>query len=421
MVLYGDTKMLLTLDDLIPCNYDEILNDILDHNHTHYIFKGGRGSCKSSFISIAIILLMIQPENKDKHCVIFRKTANTLRDSVYSQMQFAITSLGLDKYFTFTVSPMKITFIKTGQTIIFRGVDDKMKLKSLKAPFGYFGISWLEECDTFSGMEVIRSILQSSMRGGNKFWFFMSYNPPQSVSNFMNKESLIQRDDRIVHSSDYRTVPREWLGEQFFHEAEHLKEINYHAYEHEYLGIPNGNGGNVFEYLEIRTITDEEISHMDRIYSGVDWGFFPDPFAYIRLAYDHARETIYLLDELYVNKWSNAKTGQWIIDKGYTDYEITCDSAEPKSINDYRDMGIPARGAIKGAGSIEYSFKWLQVRKIVIDPTRTPNAYKEFVNYEYERDKDGNVISGYPDEGNHLVDAVRYSLEKFWSRRGNNA
>lgn len=413
--------MLLTLDDLIPCNYDEILNDILDHNHTHYIFKGGRGSCKSSFISIAIILLMIQPENKDKHCVIFRKTANTLRDSVYSQMQFAITSLGLDKYFTYTVSPMKITFIKTGQTIIFRGVDDKMKLKSLKAPFGYFGISWLEECDTFSGMEEIRSILQSSMRGGNKFWCFMSYNPPQSVSNFMNKESLIQRDDRIVHSSDYRTVPREWLGEQFFHEAEHLKEINYHAYEHEYLGIPNGNGGNVFEYLEIRTITDEEISHMDRIYSGVDWGFFPDPFAFIRLAYDHARETIYLLDELYVNKWSNAKTGQWIIDKGYTDYEITCDSAEPKSINDYRDMGIPARGAIKGAGSIEYSFKWLQVRKIVIDPTRTPNAYQEFVNYEYERDKDGNVISGYPDEGNHLVDAVRYSLEKFWSRRGNNA
>ena len=409
------------LNDLISENYDEILNDILDHDHTHYIFKGGRGSCKSSFISIVIILLMIQPENKDKHCVIFRKTANTLRDSVYSQMQFAITSLGLDKYFTYTVSPMKITFIKTGQTIIFRGVDDKMKLKSLKAPFGYFGISWLEECDTFSGMEEIRSILQSSMRGGSKFWCFMSYNPPQSVSNFMNKESLIQRDDRIVHSSDYRTVPREWLGEQFFHEAEHLKEINYHAYEHEYLGIPNGNGGNVFEYLEIRTITDEEISHMDRIYSGVDWGFFPDPFAYIRLAYDHARETIYLLDELYVNKWSNAKTGQWIIDKGYTDYEITCDSAEPKSINDYRDMGIPARGAIKGAGSIEYSFKWLQVRKIVIDPTRTPNAYKEFVNYEYERDKDGNVISGYPDEGNHLVDAVRYSLEKFWSRRGNNA
>ena len=409
------------LNDLISENYDEILNDILDHDHTHYIFKGGRGSCKSSFISIVIILLMIQPENKDKHCVIFRKTANTLRDSVYSQMQFAITSLGLDKYFTYTVSPMKITFIKTGQTIIFRGVDDKMKLKSLKAPFGYFGISWLEECDTFSGMEEIRSILQSSMRGGSKFWCFMSYNPPQSVSNFMNKESLIQRDDRIVHSSDYRTVPREWLGEQFFHEAEHLKEINYHAYEHEYLGIPNGNGGNVFEYLEIRTITDEEISHMDKIWQGCDFGWYPDIYAFKRLYVDEARKKIYHIAEITGNKLSNAQTAQMIIDAGYDDYTITCDSAEPKSINDYRDLGLPARGAIKGPGSIEYSMKWLQRRKLVFDPKRTPNACKEFKKYEYERDKDGNICSGYPDKDNHLIDSVRYGSESLWRRRGNSA
>ena len=409
------------LNDLISENYDEILNDILDHDHTHYIFKGGRGSCKSSFISIVIILLMIQPENKDKHCVIFRKTANTLRDSVYSQMQFAITSLGLDKYFTYTVSPMKITFIKTGQTIIFRGVDDKMKLKSLKAPFGYFGISWLEECDTFSGMEEIRSILQSSMRGGSKFWCFMSYNPPQSVSNFMNKESLIQRDDRIVHSSDYRTVPREWLGEQFFHEAEHLKEINYHAYEHEYLGIPNGNGGSVFDYLEIRTITDEEISHMDRIMAGVDFGWYPDQYCYLRTYYDSARQKIYLIDELYVNKWSNAQTGQWIIDKGYDDYTFICDSAEPKSVNDYRDMGLPARSAVKGAGSVEYGFKFLQTKTIVIDPARTPNAYKEITQYEYERDKDGNVISGYPDGEDHAISALRYAYEPLFNKRGYHA
>ena len=409
------------LNDLISENYDEILNDILNHNHTHYIFKGGRGSCKSSFISIAIILLMIQPENKDKHCVIFRKTANTLRDSVYSQMQFAITSLRLDKYFTYTVSPMKITFIKTGQTIIFRGVDDKMKLKSLKAPFGYFGISWLEECDTFSGMEEIRSILQSSMRGGNKFWCFMSYNPPQSVSNFMNKESLIQRDDRIVHSSDYRTVPREWLGEQFFHEAEHLKEINYHAYEHEYLGIPNGNGGNVFEYLEIRTITDEEISHMDRIYSGVDFGWYPDIFAYKRLYVDEARKKIYHIAEITGNKLSNAQTAQMIIDAGYDDYTITCDSAEPKSINDYRDKGLPARGAVKGPGSVEYGMKFLQGYTHVIDPARTPITYKEFTEYEYERDKDGNVISGYPDKDNHTIDATRYALESLYNKRGTSA
>lgn len=411
----------ITLDDLIPQNFDDVLMDVLEHRHTHYIFKGGRGSCKSSFVSIVIILLMTRPENRDKHCIIFRKTANTLRDSVFSQMQFAISALGLDADFKCTVSPMKITYAPTGQVILFRGVDDKMKLKSLKAPFGYFAFSWLEEADTFSGMEEIRNILQSSMRGGSAFWCFMSFNPPISINNFMNEEVLIERADRLVHSSDYRTVPMEWLGEQFFDEAEHLKATNEKAYRHEYLGEAVGTGGAVFEFLEFRTITDEEISHMDRIFNGTDWGFFPDPYAFVRSHYDKARETIYLIDELYENKWSNQRTAQWIIDKGYNDFTVTCDSAEPKSVVDYRDMGIPARGTVKGAGSVEYGMKWLQRRHIVVDMKRTPRTGKELKEYEYERDKDGNFISGYPDANNHGIDALRYSYEPLYNKRGNRA
>lgn len=412
---------MITLDDLIPHNFDDVLMDVLEHRHTHYIFKGGRGSCKSSFVSIAIILLMTRPENRDKHCIIFRKTANTLRDSVYSQMQFAISALGLDADFKCTVSPMKITYVPTGQVILFRGVDDKMKLKSLKAPFGYFAFSWLEEADTFSGMEEIRNILQSSMRGGSAFWCFMSFNPPISINNFMNEEVLIERADRLVHSSDYRTVPMEWLGEQFFDEAEHLKATNEKAYRHEYLGEAVGTGGAVFEFLEFRTITDEEIRRMDRIFNGVDFGWFPDPYAFVRSHYDKARETIYLIDELYENKWSNQRTAQWILDKGYNDFTVTCDSAEPKSVVDYRDMGIPARGAVKGAGSVEYGMKWLQRRHIVVDMKRTPRTGKELKEYEYERDKDGNFISGYPDANNHGIDALRYSYEPLYNKRGNRA
>ena len=415
------SKTLITLDDLIPHNFDNVLMDVLEHRHTHYIFKGGRGSCKSSFVSIAIILLMTRAENRDKHCIIFRKTANTLRDSVFSQMQFAISALGLDADFKCTVSPMKITYVPTGQVILFRGVDDKMKLKSLKAPFGYFAFSWLEEADTFSGMEEIRNILQSSMRGGSAFWCFMSFNPPISINNFMNEEVLIERVDRLVHSSDYRTVPMEWLGEQFFDEAEHLKTTNEKAYRHEYLGEAVGTGGAVFEFLEFRTITDEEIRRMDRIFNGTDWGFFPDPYAFVRSHYDKARETIYLIDELYENKWSNQRTAQWILDKGYNDFTVTCDSAEPKSVVDYRDMGIPARGAVKGAGSVEYGMKWLQRRHIVVDMKRTPRTGKELKEYEYERDKDGNFISGYPDANNHGIDALRYSYEPLYNKRGNRA
>lgn len=414
-------ETIITLDDLIPHNFDDVLMDVLEHRHTHYIFKGGRGSCKSSFVSIAIILLMTRAENRDKHCIIFRKTANTLRDSVFSQMQFAISALGLDADFKCTVSPMKITYVPTGQVILFRGVDDKMKLKSLKAPFGYFAFSWLEEADTFSGMEEIRNILQSSIRGGSMFWCFMSFNPPISINNFMNEEVLIERVDRLVHSSDYRTVPMEWLGEQFFDEAEHLKATNEKAYRHEYLGEAVGTGGAVFEFLEFRTITDEEIRRMDRIFNGTDWGFFPDPYAFVRSHYDKARETIYLIDELYENKWSNQRTAQWILDKGYNDFTVTCDSAEPKSVVDYRDMGIPARGAVKGAGSVEYGMKWLQRRHIVVDMKRTPRTGKELKEYKYERDKDGNFISGYPDANNHGIDALRYSYEPLYNKRGNRA
>ena len=177
----------------------------------------------------------------------------------------------------------------------------------------------------------------------------------------------------------------------------------------------------MFDILEIREITDEEMERFDRIRQGVDFGWYPDQYAFLRTHYDAAREKIYLIDELYVNKQSNAQTGQWILEHGYDDFEITCDSAEPKSVNDYRDMGLPARGAIKGAGSVEYGFKWLQSRTIVIDPARTPNAYKEIVNYEYERDKEGNVVSGYPDGNDHAISALRYAYEPLFRRRGNSA
>ena len=394
------------------------INRQIEPNKT-YVFEGGRGSTKSSFISLKIIELL--KNNPNMHACIVRKVAGTLRDSVYAQMLWAINELGLNEEFESTVAPLEITYKKTKQKIYFRGCDDPIKLKGIKTTFGYVGILWKEEKDQLAGEEEERNVNQSVLRGGDKSYDFSSYNPPKSKSNWVNKAKEIPNKDRVIHHSTYETVDEEWLGTKFISDAEHLKEINPDAYNHEYLGIPNGNGGNVFEYLEIREIKDEEIKTFDRIYCGVDWGFFPDPFAYIRVSYDSARETIYIIDELYVNKWSNAKTGQWIIDKGYDDYEITCDSAEPKSINDYRDMGLPAKGAIKGAGSIDYSFKWMQCKTIVIDPTRTPNAYKEFTEYEFERDKEGNVISGYPDKNNHLIDSCRYATESLWKRRGNHA
>ena len=384
-----------------------------------YVFEGGRGGLKSSFVAFKIVELI--KNNPQMHACITRQVAGTLKDSVYANMKWAINELGLMEEFECKVSPLEIKYIKTGQTIYFRGLDDETKLKSIKPEFGYIGILWKEEKDQMKGDAQERSVNQSVLRGGDESYDFSSYNPPKSKSNWVNRIKLIPNPKRVIHHSIYLEAPAEWLGQKFIDDAAHLKEINPEAYEHEYLGVPNGDGGNVFEYLEIRDITDEEISRMDRIFAGVDYGWYPDAFCYLRTYYDSAREKIYLIDELYVNKWSNSKTADWIKKKGYDDYTMICDSAEPKSVNDFRDAGLPARGAIKGPGSIEYGFKFLQTKTLVIDPKRTPNAYKEITEYEYDRDKEGNVISGYPDGNDHAISALRYAYEPLFNRRGYSA
>lgn len=384
-----------------------------------YVFEGGRGGLKSSFVAFKIVELI--KNNPQMHACITRQVAGTLKDSVYANMKWAINELGLMEEFECKVSPLEIKYIKTGQTIYFRGLDDETKLKSIKPEFGYIGILWKEEKDQMKGDAQERSVNQSVLRGGDESYDFSSYNPPKSKSNWVNRIKLMPNPKRVIHHSSYLEAPAEWLGQKFIDDAAHLKEINPEAYEHEYLGVPNGDGGNVFEYLEIRDITDEEISRMDRIFAGVDFGWYPDAFCYLRTYYDSAREKIYLIDELYVNKWSNSKTADWIKKKGYDDYTMICDSAEPKSVNDFRDAGLPARGAIKGPGSIEYGFKFLQTKTIVIDPKRTPNAYKEITEYEYDRDKEGNVISGYPDGNDHAISALRYAYEPLFNRRGYSA
>lgn len=406
----------IRLSEKIGPAFYSVAKDVFEHGHTHYDESGGRGSLKSSFISIVVPLLLVN--NPGTHALVLRKVANTIRDSVYGQYMWAIGELGMAAFWDAKVSPMELIYRPTGQKIMFRGADDPMKIKSIKVPFGYIAVTHFEEKDQFSGRAEIRNILQSTMRGGSKYWNFESYNPPISRDNWANKDSLEERPDRLCHKSTYLQAPPEWLGQQFIDEAEHLRETDERAYQHEYLGIPVGTGGNVFDKLELREITDAEVAAFDHIYQGVDWGYFPDPFAFIRLHYDRARETIYLLDEIYENKLSNEQSAQMILRKGYNDVRLICDSAEPKSVADFRAMRLSAFEAIKGPGSVEYGMKFLQRRTIVIDRKRTPHAYDEFVGYEYERNKDGDIISGYPDANNHLIDATRYALEPVSRRMG---
>lgn len=431
-------------DILIPM-YAPILMDILQHKHTHYVFAGGRGSTKSSFISLAIPLLMLQ--NPDVHVVVFRKIGNTMKNSVWSQIVWGINKLGLSPLFKIPKSiASPITLLQTGQQILFFGLDDPHKIKSVKLPFGYIGVTWWEELDQYSGEKEIRTVLQSTMRGGNKFWDFRSFNPPISVMNWANQYAIdaMGRKNTLVTKNTYLDVPEDWLGEAFIDEARDLKETNPRAYEHEYLGIPVGTGGNVFENVEPMYMSDELINQFDRIYNGIDWGWFPDCFAFAKCHFDVSHRNLYIFAELRVNKESNRSTFDMLYNqkKLYTeefltkmresgnpvrqrffiesDEIVTADSAEPKSISDYKSFGgYGCRPAEKGPDSVTYSMKWLQsLNHIYIDPNRCPGTLKEFVEYEYERDKDDEIVSGYPDANNHSIDAVRYALERVWKKRG---
>lgn len=415
--------------------YLSLHEDIQAQAHQNYNLPGGRGSGKSSFCALEIIDGIMKDKTGTSNAIVFRRTANTMRESVYSQISWAIDVLNVNGLWHGNVSPMSWTYKPTGAQILFRGLDDSSKLKSIKPRHGIFKYIWLEEFSELPGENFTRSVMQSVQRGGSKFIVFRSFNPPLSASNWANV-FIARPDDRALtlHTS-YLDVPPEWLGEDFLLEAERLKEINEQAYRHEYLGEATGSGGEVFPNIEARKITDEEIEQMQYIYCGIDFGFSVDPAVFIRLSYDSKRDTVYFIDEIYKRGLSNKELARLIKEKGYhtagTEYTlfgesqarqlIIADCAEPKSIADLHGEGLKVIGCQKYPGCVLYRIKWLQNRHLVIDPARTPNAYKEFVNYEYMTTKDGEFLADVPDANNHTIDATAYALDRIIYHKGVSA
>ena len=397
----------------------DLLDSVLEHRYTHFMLKGGRGSTKSSFIGIVIPLLMMMDAQEGIHsnAVALRKVGDTLQDSVYAQLLWGIEMLGVAHLWEAKVSPLKLIYTPTGQEIRFRSAnnkDDHKKIKSTKFKKGFCKYAWYEELDEFFGMQEIRSINQSLLRGGSGYEVFYSFNPPKMISSWVNAEVLVVRKDRIVHSSTYLNVPVEWLGEQFIIEAETLKAENEMAYRNEYLGEATGTGGAVFTNITVREITSEEIKRFDNIADGIDFGYAVDPVSYGQNHLDKTRRKLYIFNEIYKVGMSNKKLHEEILKIKIGRSPITADSAEPKSIDEINSLGqIRVVGARKGPDSIEFGIRWLQnLSEIIIDPVRCPNTAREFSLYEYEKDKYGNYKSKYPDGNNHTIDQTRYSREK---------
>lgn len=399
----------IKLDKLIAPSFYGVHNTLRREKYTHFWLKGGRGSTKSTFASVEIILGMMQ--DPEANAVVLRKVGAYLKDSVYEQLAWAIDRLGVSQFWHTTKSPMEMTYIPTGQKILFRGADSPRKIKSTKFSKGYGKFIWYEEVDEFHGMEEVRTINQSLMRGGSRFVVFYSFNPPASVRNWVNAELLIDRQDRLVHHSDYRTVPKHWLGEPFLIEAEHLAKTNERAYNHEYLGEVTGTGGEVFDNITLREISNEEIANFDRIHRGLDFGFASDPTHYTVCHFDRRRRRLYIFYEIHRAGMKNRIMATAIKAENSQNERIIADSADPRTIAELKDMGLRVAGAKKGPGSVDHGIKYLQdLNEIIIDKRRCPNTAREFIHYELEKDKEGNFRADFPDKNNHSIDAIRYAL-----------
>jgi len=403
------------LSDLIAPAFFDLHGEIKKDAHREVWLKGGRGSTKSTFISIQIVLGIIR--DQDANALIMRRYQNELRDTVYGQFEWTISRMGVGDYFKFQVSPMQIIYLPTGQKIVFKAADNPRKMKSINLGRGYIKYAWFEELDQFTGMEEIRNILQSLFRGEDKQRIsFFSYNPPKSGRSWVNQESKVPRPGRRVHHSDYLAVPPEWLGERFLADAAHLEKVNETAYRHEYLGEEVGTGLEVFNNVELRPVGQDEINVFDQIRQGLDFGYAVDPLCFVRMHYDRTRRRLYLFREISGLNLFNREF--WEKAQRYNDAVTVADSAEPKSVDELKSFGMRVRGARKGPGSVEFGIKFLQdLEQIVIDPVKCPLAAREFINYALETDRSGTIISRFPDKDNHSIDAVRYALESDMGRR----
>lgn len=420
----------LTHRDLIGKAYYGALNDFLKHKYATMCLDGGRGSLKSSFVSICIILdleIAARTAYQKKaqgvpnwkhyltHAICYRKVMGTSEQSTYSQLVWAINKLGLADKYICKKSPMQIVRVGTEQKILFRGLDDPLKSKGIKFAWSYARIVWFEETAEFDGMQEIRSVLQSVQRGGHDFLTFFTYNPPETSACWVNTEmAILEKKDPTFkrYHTDYRSVPMEWLGKEFIAQAELLKASNERAYRHEYLGEVTGNGGTVFPNVRSVTVTDEEISHFSNLHWGCDFGTV-DPTVLVGMEYERVNSRLIIFSEVYEPNMLLDEMERRFKENHFGWEYIRADCAAKQMIMELENRGLQMLPCMKGADSIMRGIKFLQnLKEICIDPVRCPHAFKEFSEYEYEKSRiTGEFTGRFPDFNNHAIDATRYAVE----------
>lgn len=405
----------IKLSEKVVSSFHQSWKEYDNPKYLNIVEKGGRGSSKSTTITIKLVKNRMKYKS---HALVCRKVGRTLRQSVRNQILWAIHHLEVQdawKWSDSLTGDMTLEYKPTGAKIFFEGADgDKIKgWKTFDMPttdIFFEEITDFKIEDELSSIKL--SILRTQLPEGYKYTFFHAYNPPKRRSSWVNKkyETQFIPDNTYVHHSDYRDNP--FLPNEFHIEAEICRTTNERRYRWEYLGEPIGNGIVPFENLVFREITDEEFKTFDNLRTGNDWGYAVDPNAFVVWHYDKTRRKIYAMHEIVKVKLSNDELANGVKAIGMQRERTKADSAEPKSIAKLKELGCNFVAAKKGKGSVESGEKWLdELDEIVIDPKRTPIIAKEFESIDYEVDRDGNTIARLVDKDNHTIDATRYAFE----------
>lgn len=391
----------------------------LDNNAYFQIYFGGSSSGKSYFLAQRAVLDVL----KGRNILVVRKVKNTVRGSVFNEIRKQILKFGLVKYFSINKSEMTITCKINNRQIKFGGLDDVEKIKSITPIDGVFTDIWIEEATEISQADFKQ--LKKRLRGQSKYdkRITLSFNPIHK-SHWIYKHFFeIWQDDKKFVKGEIDGLPTTIL-KTTYKDNEHLEEqdkvnleneSDQYYYEVYTLGNWGVLGNLIFTNWQVQDLSDK-IEQFDNIFYGLDWGFYPDPFAFTKMHVDEKRGKIYIYDELYLYQRTNDTVIELVKEKYEGGRRIVADSAEPKSIQYFKNKGVKIKGAKKGAGSVEYGIKRLKDYDIIIHKNCF-NTKKEFSLYKYKEDKNGEVIPTPVDKNNHIIDAVRYATEELDRRQ----
>jgi phage terminase large subunit len=375
------------------------------------VIKGSRASKKSKTTALRWIYLMMKYDKSN--LLVIRKTYRTLKDSCWTDLKWATRRLEVENLWSFKESPLEATYLPTGQKILFRGLDDPLKVTSITVDYGYLCWAWLEEAFEVNS-EADFDTLDESIRGElpSNLWkqWVISFNPWNERHWLKKKFFDVSNPDILAQTTNYTC--NEWLDEADKRLFENMKINNPRRYNVAGLGNWGITEGLVYDnvHIDYRFELTDMVNY--KTVCGMDFGYTNDPTAFFIGFLDEKNKALYIWDELYEKGLTNRMIYDRLVSMGYGKESIVCDSAEPKSIAELRGYGLRAKAAVKGKDSISHGIQYIQGLTIYIHP-RCVNFTTEIQNYTFDKDKFGNAINQPIDDFNHLMDAMRYALEKY--------